>query len=258
MQDVIPSFTKWIKDSVASFSPAENTVTLTSGKVVSYKHLVVAPGLKLNWAGIEGLEETLGKNGVTSNYQFGLASYTWKLVQELKGGKALFTQPPMPIKCAGAPQKALYLSASEWFSSGRLKDIDISFYNAGGVLFGVADYVPALMEYMDKYKVDLQFNNTLFKIDGESKTAWFKTKNDAGEETIVESKFDMIHVCPPQCAPDFVSSWWSIPSRPCARPTIEARPDANAWECRRATDARTFRGCVIGGSTPQYVAAHCS
>ncbi len=206
MQDVIPSFTKWIKDSVASFSPAENTVTLTSGKVVSYKHLVVAPGLKLNWAGIEGLEETLGKNGVTSNYQFGLASYTWKLVQQLKGGKALFTQPPMPIKCAGAPQKALYLSASEWFSSGRLKDIDISFYNAGGVLFGVADYVPALMEYMDKYKVDLQFNNTLFKIDGESKTAWFKTKNDAGEETIVESKFDMIHVCPPQCAPDFVSS----------------------------------------------------
>jgi sulfide:quinone oxidoreductase len=126
------------------------------------------------------------------------------LVQELKQGKALFTQPPMPIKCAGAPQKALYLSASEWLSAGRLKDIDVSFYNAGGVLFGVADYVPSLMEYMEKYSVDLQFNNTLFKVDGESKTAWFKTKNDAGEETIVESKFDMLHVCPPQCAPDFI------------------------------------------------------
>jgi len=203
-QEVIPSFAKWIKDSVASFNPDDNSVTLESGKVVSYSQLVVAPGLKLNWAGIEGLEETLGKNGVTSNYRYDLAPYTWKLVQELKEGKALFTQPPMPIKCAGAPQKALYLSASEWLSSGRLKDIDVSFYNAGGVLFGVAAYVPALMEYMEKYNVDLQFNNTLFKVDGESKTAWFKTKNDAGEETIVESKFDMLHVCPPQCAPDFI------------------------------------------------------
>ena len=203
-QDLIPSFAKWIKDSVASFSPASNSVTLASGKVVSYSQLVVAPGLKLNWAGIEGLEETLGKNGVTSNYRYDLAPYTWELVQNLKKGKALFTQPPMPIKCAGAPQKALYLSSSEWLSNGSLKDIDVSFYNAGGVLFGVADYVPALMEYMEKYSVDLQFNNTLFKVDGAAKTAYFKTKNDAGEEVVVESKFDMLHVCPPQCAPDFI------------------------------------------------------
>ena len=31
--------------------------------------------------------------------------------QELKGGTALFTQPPMPIKCADAPQKPMYWSA---------------------------------------------------------------------------------------------------------------------------------------------------
>lgn len=204
MQDVIPSYTTWVKDAVASFDPDNNTVTTEGGKILSYGHLVVAPGLKLNWAAVEGLEETLGKNGVTSNYRFDLAPYTWELVQGLKQGKAVFTQPPMPIKCAGAPQKALYLSASEWFTSGRLKDIDISFFNAGGVLFGVADYVPALMGYMDKYNVDLQFNNNLIKVDGESKTAWFKATNEAGEESVVSTTFDMLHVCPPQCAPDFI------------------------------------------------------
>jgi sulfide:quinone oxidoreductase len=79
----------------------------------------VAPGLKLDWDAIEGLPETLGRNGVTSNYRYDLAPYTWKLVKGMKSGKAMFTQPPMPIKCAGAPQKALYLSGDHWYRQGR-------------------------------------------------------------------------------------------------------------------------------------------
>ena len=85
---------------------------------------------------------------MTSNYRYDLAPYTWELVQGLRGGRALFTQPPMPIKCAGAPQKAMYLSADHWRGAGVLKDIDIGFYSAGAALFGVPDYVPALMEYV--------------------------------------------------------------------------------------------------------------
>jgi sulfide:quinone oxidoreductase len=81
---------------------------------------------------------------VTSNYRYDLAPYTWELVQGLKAGRAIFTQPPMPIKCAGAPQKALYLSGDHWYRNGRAGNIDIQFMNAGGVLFGVKDYVPAL------------------------------------------------------------------------------------------------------------------
>src|SRR3546814_1526862 len=77
---------------------------------IGYDYLVVAPGIALDWAGVDGLSETLGKNGVTSNYDFNTAPYTWELVKQLKQGVALFTQPPMPIKCAGAPQKAMYLS----------------------------------------------------------------------------------------------------------------------------------------------------
>ena len=44
----------------------------------------------------------------------GMASYTWELVQKLESGKAIFTQPPLPFKCPGAPQKAMYLSADYW------------------------------------------------------------------------------------------------------------------------------------------------
>jgi hypothetical protein len=45
----------------------------------------------------------------------------------------VFTQPPMPIKCTGAPQKAMYLSADHWRSTGVLKDVQIDFFNSGAV-----------------------------------------------------------------------------------------------------------------------------
>jgi sulfide:quinone oxidoreductase len=204
MASVIPTDVSWIKAAVAAFEPDNNQVILEGCRVVKYKQLVVCPGLKLDWQGIEGLNETLGRNGVTSNYRFDLAPYTWELVQNLKGGKALFTQPPMPIKCAGAPQKAMYLSADHWTRQGVLNNIDIQFCNAGAVLFGVADYVPALMEYVKKYHIGLNFGETLVAVDGPAHKATFsKTLADGSKEKVVRD-FDMIHVVPPQKAPDFV------------------------------------------------------
>ncbi|MFL9520470.1 TIGR01244 family sulfur transferase [Acinetobacter baumannii] len=203
MTSVIPSKVKWMKAAVAGFDPEHNQVILEGCQPIQYKALVVCPGLKLNWHGIEGLVETLGKNGVTSNYRYDLAPYTWELVQQLNSGKAIFTQPPMPIKCAGAPQKAMYLSADYWLKQGKLKDISIHFYNTGAVLFGVKEYVPALMQYVEKYGSELHFNHQLVKVDGPAKKAWFKVVNDENA-ALVETDFDMLHVVPPQQAPDFI------------------------------------------------------
>jgi sulfide:quinone oxidoreductase len=204
MASLIPAGVRWIKAAVASFEPENNAVILEDGRVVQYERLVVAPGLKLNWDGIPGLSETLGRNGVTSNYRFDLAPYTWQLAQELKNGRAIFTQPPMPIKCAGAPQKAMYLSADHWRRQGTLGNIQIDFFNAGGVLFGVKEYVPALMEYVARYKINLQFQHNLTRIDGKARTAWFTRTAPDGSKTELAEKFDMIHVVPPQIAPDFL------------------------------------------------------
>ncbi|MEX6508432.1 TIGR01244 family sulfur transferase [Jiella sp. M17.18] len=204
MAALIPEGVKWIRAAVAAFEPDANAVILEGCRVLKYRKLIVAPGLKLDWAGIEGLEQTLGRNGVTSNYRYDLAPYTWELVRSLAGGTALFTQPPMPIKCAGAPQKAMYLSCYEWERRGTLKDTHVEFLNAGGVLFGVKEYVPPLMEYVKRYGIDLCFSHNLKKIDGPAKTAWFEKTDAEGNKTMVERRFDMIHVVPPQTAPDFV------------------------------------------------------
>ncbi|MFU8817828.1 MAG: TIGR01244 family sulfur transferase, partial [Pseudomonadales bacterium] len=204
MARCIPSGTQWIRASAAAFEPERQQVVLADGKRIGYQMLVVCPGLSLNWDAIEGLSATLGKNAVTSNYRFDLAPYTWQLVQQTKRGRALFTQPAMPIKCAGAPQKAMYLSCDHWRRSGVLNDIQVDFCNAGAVLFGVAEFVPPLMKYVQRYGINLEFNNTLVAVDGPARKAWFKVQDQAGNASTVEREFDMLHAVPPQQAPEFI------------------------------------------------------
>lgn len=259
MAPLIPRGTHWIKAAVAGFDPDNNQVELEDGRRIAYDRLIVAPGLKLNWAGVEGLTETLGQHGVTSNYRFDLAPYTWKLVQGLKSGRAVFTQPPMPIKCAGAPQKAMYLSSDHWYRQGLIGKIDVQMFNAGGVLFGVADYVPALMEYVKKYQATLNFNHNLVKIDGPAKTAWFTKTNADGSKEVVETQFDMIHVCPPQQAPDFVRSspladaagWVDVNQE-----TLQHKKYTNIWSLGDAMNAPNAKTAAAARKQAPIVAVN--
>jgi sulfide:quinone oxidoreductase len=200
MASVMPKGVTWIRQGATAFTPDNNEVTLSDGSKLGYEVLVVAPGIRLAWEKIAGLEETLGRNGVTSNYRYDLAPYTWELVERMRAGKALFTQPPMPIKCAGAPQKAMYLACDHWLRRGVLDQVEVGFCNTGGVLFGVADYVPALMSYIEKYDIALNLGNDLVAVDGPAQKAVFKTAE--GE---VAREFDMLHVVPPQVAPQFLA-----------------------------------------------------
>ncbi|MES2272356.1 MAG: TIGR01244 family sulfur transferase [Pseudomonadota bacterium] len=200
---LIPRGVEWIKASASTFLPDEKQVVLNDGRRVSYSVLVVCPGIMLDWNAIPGLSDALGHDGVTSNYRYDLAPYTNRLVKQFKGGRALFTQPPMPIKCAGAPQKAMYLSCYRWEKSGVLGSSDVQFHTAGAVLFGVPAYVPALMDYVDRYDINLNFGSKLVEIDSASKTAIFEQADGDGVKRVAE-RYDMIHVVPPQVAPDFV------------------------------------------------------
>lgn len=205
MAEVMPRGVTWIRQRATSFAPESNEVVLEDGVSVKYRGLVVSPGIKLNWAGVPGLAETLGENGVTSNYLPDLAPYTHQLASNLRRGRALFTQPPMPIKCAGAPQKAMYLSCDTFRRNGVLKDIEVEFHNAGAVLFGVPQYVPALMEYVEKYGITLNLESKLVSVDGPNRVATFERKGADGASERVTREFDMLHAVPPQVAPDFIA-----------------------------------------------------
>jgi len=206
MASVMPSGVDWIKGTAESFDQAANTVTVAGREPISYEYLVLAPGLMIDWEAIPGLKESLGRNGVTSNYSYEHAPYTWELAKTMSKGTAIFTQPPLPFKCPGAPQKAAYLTCSQWKKRGVLPNINVELNNAGGALFGVKEFVPALMKYVEDYGINLAFTSNLIRVDGDNKTATFEVKDADGNATQIEKTFDMLHVSPPQCAHPFMKS----------------------------------------------------
>lgn len=203
-KDLINPSVTWIKDYADSFQPDENKVTLRSGEQIGYDYLVVCPGLQLDWGKISGLKETLGKNNVCSNYSPDTVEYTWECIQSLQSGTALFTQPPMPIKCAGAPQKIMYLAADRFRKKGILDKFNIEFCNAGPGMFGVPFFARALSKVVADYGIKTNFNTNLVAIDGPAKTATFDVTDSTGNKQQITKQFDMIHVTPPQSAPDFI------------------------------------------------------
>lgn len=195
----IPKQTTWIRQRAEGFEPEQNQVVLQDGSRIAYDFLVMAAGIQLDWNKIEGLEATLGKNGVSSNYRYDLALYTWECIRNLRGGKALFTQPPMPIKCAGAPQKILYLAADHFRGHGV--NADVRFYTPGPSMFGIPFYSNALNQVMAAYGATPEFGHNLVAVDGPRKQATFEVGPDKKRVTV---DFEMIHVVPPQSAPEFI------------------------------------------------------
>ena len=203
MSEVMPKYVNWIKSYAKTFSPEQNLVKTSDGDY-TYDYLVVCPGLKLNFNGIEGLTESLGKNNVCTNYEANMAEYTWECLKNLKGGNLLFTEPPMPIKCAGAPQKIAYLAADHLKKKGVLKDSNVEFLCAKPVIFGVPYFQGPLNEICDSYGITRSFQHNLKAVNGEAKEAVFVQSDKDGNTKEVIKKFDFIHVTPPQTSPDFI------------------------------------------------------
>ena len=138
--DVMPKGVRWIREPAIAADPDAQTVTTVPGRVVGYDYLVMAPGIQLDFGKVPGLTETLGENGVSSNYRFDLTPRTWEFIRDLRGGTAIFTMPAGPIKCAGAPQKIAYLAADWWRSQRVLDKTRIILVLPTAVMFSQPDW----------------------------------------------------------------------------------------------------------------------
>lgn len=200
---VMPSGVKWLKQKALSFKPESNQVELESGPV-SYDYLIVCPGIQLNWGVIKGLPETIGKNNVCSNYSFETAPYTYECLRNFKGGKALFHNPSTPVKCGGAPHKIMYLAADYFRKHGMLDKADIQYWSGAAKLFAVPQYEKTLLQVVKRGNMKLNLNYNLTEIDGPNRKATFVGFGEDNKDRVEVVDFDMIHVTPPQSAPDFV------------------------------------------------------
>ena len=196
-----PAGATWIKDAAVEIDPEARTVTTRGGSVLRYRDLVVAPGIQLDWHKIEGLEGHVGEGLITSNYLYRSTERTWALLNEVGSGNAVFTFPSTPIKCAGAPQKIMYLADDHFRRRGVRGKVNVLWRSAGAAIFGVKKYAAALSEVVARKKIDAAYRQDLVAVRPASKEAVFKGLDD-GKEHVV--RYAMLHVVPPQSAPDFI------------------------------------------------------
>jgi sulfide:quinone oxidoreductase len=200
---VMPSGVKLIRGAAKTFEPEKNSVSLANGEKLTYDYLVVCTGVKLDWDKVAGLTDALGRNGVCSNYSPTTVSYTWECVQMLKAGdRVVCTQPPMPFKCPGAPQKIIYLIADRLRRRGILKDCTLSFFTHAPAIFGVPYFARSLVKVAARYGIGVHYQQNLVAVDGAAKMATFEFVGDTrkGEREFVP--FDLLHVSPPQSPHD--------------------------------------------------------
>lgn len=200
---VMPRGVTWIRDRVTGLDPATNRVSTREGGDVSYEYLVLAPGLQLNWDRVAGLADTIGSNGVASNYAPEFAPRTWQFIRAVRSGTAIFTMPPGPIKCAGAPQKIAYLAADWWRKQGVLNDIRILLVQPERAIFRQPQWADVLEGVAARYGIEVLRETELVAVDGAQRQA---TLLDHATGTKQSVPFDVLHVTPPQSAPDIVAS----------------------------------------------------
>jgi sulfide:quinone oxidoreductase len=211
--DLIPAGVTWIREAAAGFDPDAATVTTSSGQRLTYDALVVATGLRLAWEAIEGLPAALGSGAVCSNYSRDHAAYTWEAIQAFRGGNALFTCPPMPIKCPGAPQKIAYLAHDVFQRDPALAaKSHVIYATATPGIFGVPTFAAPLREVVKRKGIDARYSHVLTAIRPESKEAVFRVQpaspnHGEGEEPRQEViPYDLLHVTPPMAAPEVVAT----------------------------------------------------
>ena len=201
-----PAGIEWIKDMVAEFDPAANSIVTRSGQRIRYDYLVVATGTHQDWAQIEGMDiQAIGRNGLTSVYPGSEAAVaTWAAMDAFrkKGGQAVMTLPATPLKCAGAPLKMTFMLRDRLAQAGTLAQSKITFYSALQNVFGVKLVNDSVIQRWQDLDIGVQYTQKLKSLDIGARRAIFVSPE--GDTT--EVPYDFIHVVPPMRAVDAVKN----------------------------------------------------
>jgi sulfide:quinone oxidoreductase len=200
---VMPPSAVWIKDAATDVDPETQRIALASGGSVGYDYPVVCPGLALDWDRLPGAAETLGRDGVSSNYQFDLTPKTWQFIKGMRSGTAVFTMPSGPIKCAGAPQKIAYLACDWWRKQGVLRDIHVVLVLRTPKMFGVAEVSAVLEQVAARNGIDVRLEHEVVEVNPAAKEMVLVNRSGGGEEKSA-LRYDLAHLVPPQSAPGWI------------------------------------------------------
>lgn len=183
---VIPSGVEWIKARVTELNPDKNCIHTDDDEK------------------IKGLPEGFAHPKIGSNYSVKTVEKTWKALQDFKEGNAIFTFPNTPVKCAGAPQKIMYLSEAYFRKTGKRSKANIIFNTSLGAIFGVKKYADALQEIIQERNLTVNYKKNLIEVRADKQEAVFENLDKPGETQVIS--YEMLHVTPPMSPPDVLKT----------------------------------------------------
>ncbi|MBK9541697.1 MAG: NAD(P)/FAD-dependent oxidoreductase [Bacteroidetes bacterium] len=215
---MIPAGVEWIKDFATTFDPEKNIVNTRNSGPITYDYLVLSPGIQNDIDALPGLREALETDFVCSNYLD--PEKTFRILKNFKGGNAIFTQPTTPIRCGGAPQKIMYLT-EDYLRKHHLREkSNVIYATPGSVIFGVKVFADTLTDIIKKRNIVFKPFYAPVMIDSKKKEITFRYVNPnpgptaltmnsgineiASAQDLITLPYDMLHLAPPQSAPDFI------------------------------------------------------
>lgn len=201
MSSVLPKNALWLQDAVSEFKPESNKIATKAGNEITYEYMIIALGIELHYEKIKGLLEALSKpeSGVCSNYSPLYVNRTLDALKNFKSGNAIFTFPNTPVKCAGAPQKACYISEDYLRKNGKRDKAKVMYKTSLPVIFAVKRYADSLNTLCKERNIDVGYRQELIEVDPAAKIATFRNL-DKPEETF-KVPYELLHVTPPMAAP---------------------------------------------------------
>ncbi|CAG0915388.1 unnamed protein product [Notodromas monacha] len=196
MKDIIPPGVDWIPDAAETFDPEKCIVKTAKGAAIGYKYLVIATGMQLDYNKVDGLVNALENSPkVCSNYSPVYVHKTFPCIENFKEGNAIFTFPNSPVKCAGAPQKIMYLTEWQFKKMGKREKASFKFFSPLPVIFACKKYAQTLDKICADRNLRCYFKRNLIKVDSDKNMATFQNIDDPKD--VKSHEYEMLHVSPP-------------------------------------------------------------
>ncbi|KAF5401801.1 FAD-dependent pyridine nucleotide-disulfide oxidoreductase [Paragonimus heterotremus] len=204
MRKALPNSINVIQDKLVRLEPESSIVHLADGTKLTYGNLVLALGMEVRYDLIPGALEALDSDArVISNYSSKYVEKTYPAFQAFQGGRALFTLPTGQIKCAGAPQKVMYLF-EDYLKRGGKRDLaDIHYFTALPKMFSVDKYSEKLVILCRERNIHFHLQHHLVDVNSAKSEATFVNLTTK-EPKIMQ--YDMLHITPPMTVPDVLKN----------------------------------------------------
>lgn len=191
--DPLPRNAKFVKAEIQRIDH-ENKQVETSEGAFEYDYVISSLGCHLAPDEIEGLEETLDKNGVHTFYDLDSALVMQDALANMESGRLVIDISDLPIKCPVAPIEFAFLADYYFHEKGNRDRIDVFLVTPFAGAFTKPNANRVLSRIAEDKQIIIVPDFSLESVDAENKVI------NSYEGNTVE--FDLLCIIPPNLGPD--------------------------------------------------------